>query len=108
LLNVEALKLLRYLEGEGPEEYPGLIVDLLKKNRTGRSTTLMVVSVCEKKVGMVVGFDDCDLLDLRRVVRSPAPSVDCLRQEALCNNSQFLLFDDDLLGIYNTHSSLGT
>lgn len=32
---------------------------------------------------MVDGFDDCDLLDLRRVVRSPAPSVDCLLQEAL-------------------------
>lgn len=38
-----------------------------------------VFLVFEKEVGMVDGFDDCDLLDLR-IVRSPAPSVDCLRQ----------------------------
>jgi hypothetical protein len=43
----------------------------------------MVKRVLEKKVGMVDGFDDCDLLDLRRVVRSPAPSVDYLRQSTV-------------------------
>jgi hypothetical protein len=42
------------------------MVDLLEGGfQIGRSVNLMVVSVSEKKVGIVVGFDDCDLLDLR-------------------------------------------
>jgi hypothetical protein len=42
---------------------------------------------------MVDGFDDCDLLDLR-IVRSPAPSVDCLRQST---RSQLLFADDEVV-----------
>jgi hypothetical protein len=49
---------------------------------------------------MVDGFDDCDLLDLR-IVRSPAPSVDCLRQSTRC---QLLLADDKAVYYHNIFS----